>query len=117
MAKTVNYTPEMTASIVEAYTSVADTTDERRAEMVRELADRFGKSDRSIRQKLVREGVYVAKSATSKVTGEAPAKKMELAERLISLSPALARVNPENVAKMNKTDIMAFIAAFESEEG
>ena len=66
MAKKVNYTPEMTTQIVDAYSSGMAIT---------EIADRVGKSARSVRSKLVREGVYVAqpKKVTRKVEG--PSKK------------------------------------------
>ena len=60
MAQKVNYTPEMTTQIVDAYSSGMAIT---------EIADRVGKSARSVRSKLVREGVYVAqpKKVTRKV--------------------------------------------------
>ena len=66
MAQKVNYTPEMTAGIVSAYQAGTD---------VAEIADTVGKSVRSVRSKLVREGVYVAqpKKVTRKVEG--PTKK------------------------------------------
>ena len=66
MAQKVHYTPEMTTQIVDAYSSGMAIT---------EIADRVGKSARSVRSKLVREGVYVAqpKKVTRKVEG--PSKK------------------------------------------
>ena len=66
MAQKVNYTPEMTTQIVDAYSSGMAIT---------EIAARVGKSARSVRSKLVREGVYVAqpKKVTRKVEG--PSKK------------------------------------------
>ena len=65
-AKKVNYTPEVTAEIVSAYQA---------GTAVEEIAETIGKSFRSVRSKLVREGVYVAKEkvATRKVEG--PSKK------------------------------------------
>jgi ppGpp synthetase/RelA/SpoT-type nucleotidyltranferase len=51
--KTVNYTPEMVADIVEAYKA---------GETVESIASRMEKSPRSIVAKLSREGVYVAKT-------------------------------------------------------
>ena len=65
-AKKVNYTPEVTAEIVSAYQA---------GTAVEEIAETIGKSVRSVRSKLVREGVYVAKEkvATRKVEG--PTKK------------------------------------------
>ena len=66
MAQKVNYTPEMTTQIVDAYTSGLS---------VDQIADTVGKTVRSVRSKLVREGVYVAqpKKVTRKVEG--PSKK------------------------------------------
>ena len=65
----LNYTPEMTATIVEQYQQGTD---------VSAIAESIGKSVRSVRSKLVREGVYVAKpkATTPKATG--PTKKMLL---------------------------------------
>lgn len=70
--KTPNYTEEQTAELVDAYTD-ADSQGQR-DKVVNEFADKFGKSVRSIRQKLVREGVYVRKEYKSK-TGEKPEQK------------------------------------------
>ncbi len=112
MAKTVNYTPEMTAAIVARYTAVKTEPEAVRDAMVLELATEFKKSERSVRAKLSREQVYVAKTVVSKVTGETPAKKVELAARLAEVSGA--NINVDNVAKMNKVDISRLIAAFEA---
>ena len=65
-AKKVNYSPELTAQIVSDYQAGTP---------VDEIADTIGKSVRSVRSKLVREGVYVAKEkvATRAIVG--PTKK------------------------------------------
>ena len=65
-ASKVNYSPELTGQIVSAYQA---------GTAVEEIAETIGKSVRSVRSKLVREGVYVAKEkvATRKVEG--PNKK------------------------------------------
>ena len=112
MAKTVNYTPEMTATMKSKYIAVAGEPEAVRDAMVKELAAELNKSERSIRAKLSRENVYVAKTVVSKVTGETPAKKIELAARLAEISGA--NINVDNVAKMNKVDITRLIAAFEA---
>ena len=49
--KAVNYTPELTAQIVDQYQSGVSVAD---------IASSIEKSVRSVRSKLVREGVYVA---------------------------------------------------------
>ena len=76
MAKTVNYTAEMTATAVEMYTGVIDKSEDVRAAMVKEIALTLGKNERSVRSKLSREKVYVPKKVISKVTGETPSKKI-----------------------------------------
>ena len=56
--KAVNYTEELTAKVISDYQDGVDLD---------AIADDIGKSVRSVRSKLVREGVYVAKpkAATS----------------------------------------------------
>jgi len=110
MAKTVNYTDAMTATALKMYGSVVEGSEAERDAMVKEIADTLGKNERSVRSKLSRENVYVPKKVVSKVTGETPAKKIELAKRLRTVSGA--NINPENVAKMNKVDITRLIEAF-----
>ena len=114
MAKAPNYTEEMTAAIKARYVAVAEESEDVRDAMVKELADEFDKSERSIRAKLSRENVYKPKTPVSTVTGEAPAKKAELATKLQAVSGA--NINPENVAKMNKVDIVRLIEAFEDRD-
>ena len=65
-ASKVTSSPELTGQIVSAYQA---------GTAVEEIAETIGKSVRSVRSKLVREGVYVAKEkvATRKVEG--PTKK------------------------------------------
>ena len=110
MAKTVNYTDEMTNTAVEMYLGVIGESEDVRAAMVKEIAATLGKTERSIRSKLSREKVYVPKKVVSKVTGETPAKKVELAATLRTVSGA--NINVDNVAKMNKVDITRLIKAF-----
>tara|TARA_Y100000034_G_scaffold102426_1_gene127284 strand:- start:707 stop:1009 length:303 start_codon:yes stop_codon:yes gene_type:complete len=64
--KQPNYTEEMTVSIISQYQN---------GESLSDIAEAIGKSVRSVRSKLVREGVYVAiaKPETKKVLG--PSKK------------------------------------------
>ena len=65
-ATPTNYTPEMTAQIVEAYQS---------GQTPEQIAKETGKSTRSIVAKLAREGVYQAKS---KAKGQHTVRKSEL---------------------------------------
>lgn len=73
--KTVNYSPEMTAELVEAYK--ANPTDE----TVKAFAEKFNKSVKSIVAKLSREKVYVAKEYKTK-TGEKPVAKADLVAKI-----------------------------------
>tara|TARA_B100000683_G_scaffold259642_1_gene283626 strand:+ start:327 stop:728 length:402 start_codon:yes stop_codon:yes gene_type:complete len=70
--KTPNYTQAQVAQITEAYNS---------GQAIDEIADAVGKSVRSVRSKLVREGVYVAKPKTSSKKVLGPTKK-ELLRKL-----------------------------------
>ena len=65
-ASKVNYSPELTGQIVSAYQA---------GTAVEEIAETIGKSVRSVRSKLVREGVYVAKEKPATRKGEGPTKK------------------------------------------
>lgn len=109
--KNVNYTPEQVQTMREAYESATDETS--RETVVLALAEQFGKSKRSIVSKMSREGFYVAKVQVSKVTGEKPAKKEELAVELRKVS-GLPMVSAE---KLNKTDLQDLINYFEAVAG
>ena len=68
--KKVNYTAEMTADLIERYQA---------GESVEDLARAFGKPERSIRAKLVRENVYVAPEKVVGTTRDnGPTKKVIL---------------------------------------
>jgi transposase-like protein len=75
--KAQNYTPELTASIIEQYEAGVD---------VSEIAEAIDKSVRSVRSKLVREGVYVAKPKTTSRKKDEPTKK-ELINHLETIAP------------------------------
>lgn len=71
--KNANYTPEMLDRMVAMYEDLGN-------DGIPEIAETLGKTVRSIRSKLVREGVYVAspKGASNKTEG--PSKKELLRE-------------------------------------
>ena len=75
--KAQNYTPELTATIIEQYEAGVD---------VSEIAEAIDKSVRSVRSKLVREGVYVAKPKTTSRKKDEPTKK-ELINHLETIAP------------------------------
>jgi len=66
VAKTPNYTDEMTASVIEQYSNGVD---------LEAIAESAGKTVRSVRSKLVREGVYVAQPKQTTAKREGPTKK------------------------------------------
>ena len=77
MAKTVNYSAELTATIIDQYQAGVD---------VATIAADIDKSVRSVRSKLVREGVYVAASKPTARKSNEPTKK-ELLIQLEELAP------------------------------
>jgi len=94
--KQPNYTNEQTVQVVELYKNGTN---------VDEIANTLGKSVRSVRSKLVREGVYVAqpKKASTKVQG--PTKK----ELLRDLS---ANIDVQGLEGATKEAITRLIAQF-----
>ena len=77
MAKAVNYTPELTAQIVDQYQGGISVED---------IAASIEKSVRSVRSKLVREGVYVAQPKATARKSDEPTKK-ELLNELETVYP------------------------------
>jgi len=75
--KNVNYTPELTAQIIDDYQAGVD---------VAEIAASIEKSVRSVRSKLVREGVYIAAPKATRTKDAGPTKK-ELLNDLEQLAP------------------------------
>jgi hypothetical protein len=69
--KTPNYTDEMTASVIEQYSKGVD---------LEAIAESTGKTIRSVRSKLVREGVYTAQPKQTSAKREGPTKKELLRE-------------------------------------
>lgn len=110
-AKTVkpaNYTAEQTASMVSAY--VANPS----AATVAELAADLGKTVRSVVAKLSREGVYVAKTYTTK-SGETPVKKDDLADRMASAF-GLTEAEADSLTKANKTALVKILAVVSAQQ-
>jgi hypothetical protein len=77
MAKAINYTPELTAKIVDQYQAGVSVDD---------IAASIEKSVRSVRSKLVREGVYVAQPKATARKSDEPTKK-ELLNDLEAVYP------------------------------
>jgi hypothetical protein len=98
--KAVNYTPEQTAQIVNAYTA-GDT--------VEAIAAMVGKSTRSIVAKLSREGVYKKKEYVTK-TGEKAVKKDAHADAIGAILK-LPENDIESLTKANKSALKAIFEA------
>ena len=75
--KAPNYTAELTAKIVDDYQSGVS---------VEQIAEAIDKSVRSVRSKLVREGVYVATPKAKARKSDEPTKK-ELLNHLEQIAP------------------------------
>ena len=71
--KAANYTAEMVDSMIEMYNEVGN-------DGLDDIADTLGKTVRSVRSKLVREGVYVASPKKAAAKQEGPSKKEILRE-------------------------------------
>lgn len=71
--KNTNYTPEMLDRMVAMYLELGN-------EGITEIADSLGRTVRSVRSKLVREGVYVASPKGASTKSEGPSKKELLRE-------------------------------------
>jgi len=102
-AKPANYTEELTAAIVQRYQD---------GETVEAIAESIGKAVRSVRSKLVREGVYVAAEKPVKAKREEGPTKKELLRELESLAPHFPI---EGFVNATKEALTALIDHLESE--
>lgn len=103
MSKTVNYTAEMTAELVEAYKAAG--SNEARDAVVASFAEKFAKSVASIRAKLSREKVYVKAERTAK-DGSPVVRKDALATE-IGEALGLAEGDTDSLAKATKRALVA----------
>lgn len=94
--KTVNYTPEMTAKAIDLY---------QEGVAIDEIAEAIGKTVRSVRSKLVREGVYVAAPKATARKSDEPTKK----ELLRDLEDALPSDFPNGMMGATKEAIVALM--------
>ena len=99
-AKTVNYTPEQTQVILDAYAN---------GSTVESIAETVGKSVRSIVAKLSREGVYKKKEYKTK-NGEAVVKKDAHADAI----GAILRLPENDIESLTKANKNALKAIFEA---
>ena len=96
----VNYTPEQTVAMVADYQAGLSAE---------AIAEKMGKSLRSVVAKLSREKVYVKKTYTTK-TGESVVKKDAVAD---AIGAVLGMTEPEieSLTKANKTALAKIFAA------
>lgn len=80
--KKVNYTPAQEKEMDETYPTSKDSTDEDRADAIKALASKFGKTEPSIRSKLSNMGIYIVPKTVSKVSGAVVVRKPELVAQL-----------------------------------
>ena len=107
MTKTVNYTPEQTQELVNTYSAAEGEAAQK--ETIVAFAERFGKSVASIRQKLVREGVYQKKEYVSK-NGARPETKAKIVEA-IAESLGVTSEQAESLEKANKAILLKICEA------
>lgn len=98
--KIVNYTPEMTAQMVQDYKGGVS---------VEVIAENLGKTVRSVVAKLSREGVYQKKEYVSK-TGEKPVKKDAHADAIGAILQ-LSEGEIDSLTKANKSALAKIFSA------
>ena len=110
MTKTVNYTPEMTTALVEAYT--AATSEAARKGVVADFAGMFGKSTKSIVAKLSKENVYVPAKPVGKKGG---IKKADLVDAIVEMVP-MAESDADSLNKATMKALSAIKTALADAE-
>ena len=102
--KKANYSSELTARIVEAYS--AGESDAERTDILKALEIETGRQVKSLRAKLVSLGVYIKVTPVSKVTGE----KAETKETIVSGIARLLDVAPATLASLDKATKKSWVA-------
>ena len=100
--KQPNYTASMTAQIIDDYQA---------NKSVEEIASSIGKSVRSVRSKLVREGVYIAQEKKTSRKSDEPTKK-----ELLKPLDGLVDFPTVGLLGATKVSIMDLITAFEKKQ-
>ena len=104
MAKAPNYTQAQTDRMVSMYISVASEPEAVRDVMVQEIADELQKNVRSVRAKLSRENVYVAKTPKAK-DGTTVVRK----DQLVRLLAQQVGSDMDSAINMTKNDLKRVI--------
>ena len=100
--KQPNYTASMTAQIIDDYQA---------NKSVEEIASSIGKSVRSVRSKLVREGVYIPQEKKTSRKSDEPTKK-----ELLKTLDGLVDFPTVGLLGATKVSIMDLITAFEKKQ-
>ena len=100
--KQPNYSVSMTAQIIEDYQN---------GNSVDEIASSIGKSVRSVRSKLVREGVYIAQEKKTSRKSDEPTKK-----ELLKTLDGLVDFETTGLLGATKVSILDLITAFEKKQ-
>ena len=104
MAKAPNYTQAQTDTMVSEYIGVASEPEAVRDALVQDFAARYGKSVRSIRAKLSRENVYVAKTPKAK-----DGSKIIRKDQLVRILADQVGLPVESAMQMTKNDLKTVI--------
>lgn len=99
--KAVNYTAEQVAEMVEAYTATPTK------ETVKVLAEKFGKTERSVIAKLAKEKVY---QSEAKEAGKRAMLKSEMVAKLAELTGA-SEEQLDSLEKATGTALMVLVKA------
>lgn len=113
MAKAPNYTEAQRDTMVSKYVAVACEPEAVRDAMVKELAAEMQKTERSIRAKLSRENVYVAKTPVAK-DGQPVVNKATLAG-VLSISAGVNLTSAENLTKVDLKNLISVIESLRDE--
>lgn len=105
--KTPNFTDEQVDLLASVYTPDADQ--DTRDAQVKQLAEKLGRSTKSITAKLVRMGKYVAKTYTNK-NGERPVRKDAHADAIGKVLQ-LSEPDTESLTKANKSALVKVFTA------
>lgn len=110
--KTPNYTEAQTAEIVTAFVGTLDSEGNRTSatdDIIKTLAEKLGKTTKSIVAKLTKEGKYKAKTYTNK-NGEPPTKKGTMADAIGKIL-RLSDGETDSLEKANKTALTKIVEA------
>lgn len=97
--KNVNYTPEQVLDLSKLYTEQKKST--------AEIAEHFGKSEKSIRAKLVQLGIYMPASTNQATKQPTKAELLRTIEQKLSLEPSTL----QSLEKGDKAAIVSLLQA------